>query len=200
MNFKDRAIDLLPWAIATLLIAAIVHIVSILLTPLVAPRDAYARLVDAARTARTAPGGVATFEATAPNSQPLPFEDPMMAEGVCLFDLSKGPLHLRTTVDVDGDDYLGISFHSASGVIFHAMTDRASIKGKVDIVVGNAHQIAELEADDSEDAPPQEIRLTAPSSRGFAMIRALAKRPSDYERARSSVEAIVCDIFQPRAP
>jgi uncharacterized membrane protein len=196
MTFKDRALDLLPWALAALLIAAIVHIVSVLLMPSVAPRDAYARLLEGAKTAQTTSGGVVVFDPAGANAPPLPFEDPAMAEGVCLFDLSKGPLHLRASVDIDDDDYLGISFHSAAGAIFHAMTDRASIKGKIDIVVGDARQIEELEADDVEDSPPQEIRLTSPSSHGFALIRALSKRPSDFERAKSSVQAVSCELLQ----
>ncbi len=196
MTFKDRALDLLPWALAVLLIAAIVHIVSVLLMPSVAPRDAYARLSEEAKTAQTTPGGVVMFETAGANAPPLPFEDPAMAEGACLFDLSKGPLHLRASVDIDDDNYLGISFHSAAGAIFHAMTDRASIKGKIDIIVGNSRQIDDLEADDVEDSPPQEIRLTSPSSRGFVLIRALSKRPSDAERAKSSVQAVSCELLQ----
>ena len=132
------------------------------------------------------------FDPPAPGPQLLPFEDPAMAEGVCLFDLAKGPLHLRA--DVDSEDYLGLSFHDPSGAIFHSMTDRASNKGKIDIIVGDARQIEEMEASDSDETPPQETRLTAPSPLGFVLIRALAKRPSDYERARASVEAVSCEI------
>ncbi len=201
MTLKDRAFGTLPWAIAALLIAGVVHIVSVLLTPFVAPRDAYARLLDAAKadrpaTAAAVRNGVMLLDQTAPGARLLPFEDPAMAEGVCLFDLGKGPLHLR--VDADGEDYLGLSFHRASGAIFHAMTDHASNKGKIDIVVANARQIEEMEADDSDEAPPQETRLAAPSPLGFVLIRALAKRPSDYQRARASVEAVSCEIMRPQ--
>jgi uncharacterized membrane protein len=201
MTLKDRAFDILPWAIAALLIAGVVHIVSVLLTPLVAPRDAYASLRKAVETngpaiAKAAQNGVALLAPMTPDAQLLPFEDPAMVEGVCLFDLAKGPLHLLA--NVDGDDYFGLSFHSASGAIFHAMTDRASNKGKIDIVVGDARQIEDLEADDSDDAPLQETRLTAPSPLGVVLIRALAKRPSDYERARTVVEAVSCEAMTPQ--
>jgi hypothetical protein len=60
--------------------------------------------------------------------------------------------------------------------------------------VGDARQIEELETNDSDQTPPQETRLTAPAPLGFVLIRALAKRPSDYERARASVAAITCEI------
>jgi uncharacterized membrane protein len=193
MKLADRATGLLPWALAVLLIAGVVHIVSVLLMPLVAPRHAYARLLEAAKSdAETARNGVMLFDPPAPGPQLLPFEDPAMAEGVCLFDVAKGPLRLRA--DIDSDDYLGFSFHDPSGAIFHSITDRASNKGKIDIVVGDARQIEEMEAGDSDGTPPPETRLTAPSPRGFVLIRALAKRPLDYERARASVEAVSCEI------
>jgi uncharacterized membrane protein len=196
MKLADQATGLAPWVIAALLVAGVVHIVSVLLTPLVAPRTAYARLLDADKPDRSAnveaSRGVLLFDPPTPGSQLLPFEDPAMAEGACLFDLARGPLHLRA--DVDSEDYLGLSFHDSSGAVFHAMTDRASNKGKIDIVVGDAGQIEDMEAGDSDEAPPSETRLAAPSPRGFVLIRALAKRPSDYQRARASVEAVSCEV------
>jgi uncharacterized membrane protein len=197
MTLRDRAFDLLPWAIAMLLIAAIVHLVSVLLIPIVAPRDAYARLLEAAKSAQAAPGGALLLSATEGGVVPLPFEDPAMAEGACLFDLSKGLLHVRAAVDGEEDNFLGLSFHNAGGAIFHAMTDRASIKGKIDVVLGDARQIEELEADDADEPPPEEVRVTSPSHLGFVLIRALAKRPSDFERARSAVAAVKCDTIAP---
>lgn len=197
---KDRAFEVLPWIAAALLIAGIVHLVSVLLMPLVAPRDAYARLLEAAGTEHASPGeaarnGMMLFDPSAPGLQLLPFEDPATAEGVCLFDLANGALHLRA--DVGGDDYFGFSFHGATGAIFHAMTDHASNKGKIDIIVGDARQIEEMEANDFDELPPAETRLTAPSQFGFVLIRALAKRPSDYERARASIEAMSCESAPP---
>jgi uncharacterized membrane protein len=200
MRLKDQVIDILPWAIAMFLIAAIVHIVSVLLMPAVAPRDAYARLLEASKNAKAAPGGVLPLQAAGTSvAGPLPFEDPATSEGACLFNLSNGLLHVRASVDNEEDNYLGVSFHTAGGAIFHAMTDRASIKGKIDVIVGNARQIDEIEADDDQEAPPEQIRLTAPSQRGFVLIRSLAKRPSDFERSRSSVEAVSCETIQPPA-
>ena len=194
MTFPDRYLDYIPWAIATVLIAGIVHVVSVLLMPAVAPADALARFSAAVRTAESTPGGVALLPAIAPGAQALPFEDPAFVEGVCVFDLTKGLLRVRAAVD--GEDYLGLSFHAGAGRIFHAMTDRSAIKGKIDIVVGDASQIDALESADDEDAPAQEVRYRAPTKRGFVLIRALAKRPSDQERARQRVRGVTCETFE----
>ncbi len=199
---RDRLLNALPWMIAALLVGGIVHIVSVLLTPLVAPRDAYSRVLEAARTVlattETMPAsGVIPLSSSGPGSQVLPFEDPAAAEGACVFDLTKGPLYLHAKVN--SGDYVGLSFHSATGAIFHAMTDRSSNRGRIDIVVGDALQIEKLEADDPDDAPPRETRVASPSSRGFVLIRALAARPYDYQRARATVEAVTCEVA-PQAP
>lgn len=194
MNIQDRYLDLIPWALATILIAGIVHIVSVLLMPTVAPRDAFARLVDVASKADPAQG-VVLLPPMAPGAETLPFEDPSLAEAVCVYDLSKGLLRVRATAD--GEDFLGLSFHASAGRIYHAMTDRSAIKGKIDIVVGDARQIGALEADDEGDAPPQEVRLTAPTKRGFVLFRSLAKRASDQERARGRLATVKCERFEP---
>jgi uncharacterized membrane protein len=193
LNIPDRYLDLAPWVIATLFIAGIVHVVSVLLMPSVAPRDALARLTTYVKSAAPAEGLV-LLPQMAPGAEMLPFEDPALAEAVCVYDLAKGPLRVKTSVD--GEDYLGLSFHASAGRIYHSMTDRSAIKGKIDIVVGDARQIDALASADEGDAPPpQEVRLTAPTKRGFVLIRSFAKRPSDQERARNRLSAITCQRF-----
>ncbi len=194
MNLRDRLLDLLPWCIAALFLAGVVHIVSILLMPYLAPRDAYHRLLEAAKTQQPSSTGIVMLDATTPGDPLLPSEDPALVEGACVYDLSGGLLRLTATVD--GDNFLGISFHSALGPVFHALTDRGADKNKIEIVLGQAPQIEDLEEADPEDGPPpSETRVTAPGPRGFVLIRALAKRGSDVERARAAVNAVKCESF-----
>lgn len=193
LTLPDRYLDLIPWAAATLLIAGIVHVVSVLLMPGLAPRDALIRLTEVARAA-SSDGGVVLLAPMQPGAETLPFEDPAFAEAVCVFDLTKGLL--RVTADADNENLLGLSFHANAGRIFHAMTDRSAIKGKIDIVVGDARQIDALESAEDE-APAQEVRLTAPTKRGFVLIRSFAKSVSDQERARNRLRAVACTRFEP---
>lgn len=191
MKLTDRQLDLVPWIVATLFVAGIVHLVSVLLMPHLAPKDALSRLSEALKS----PAGVSLLAPAQPGVQVLPFQDPALVEGVCVFDLSKGVMHLRG--NVDPDEFLGLSFHGVAGRVFHAMTDRSAIKGKMDVVVGDAAQISDLESEDSDDAPPPEIRVTAPSGRGFVLIRSFVKRPSDRDRAEQQVRAVQCEVVQP---
>lgn len=190
----DRYLEFVPWATATLLVAGFVHIVSVLLLPGLAPRAALIRLTEVARAAGADSGGVVLLPPMRPGAETLPFEDPAFAEAVCVFDLGKGLL--RVTADADNENLIGLSFHAGAGRIFHAMTDRSAIKGKIDIVVGDARQIDALESAEDE-APAQEVRLTAPTKRGFVLIRSFAKTASDEERARDRLRAVSCERFQP---
>jgi len=192
LTIPDRFFEYLPWAAATLLVAGVVHIVSVLLMPAVAPRDAYARIVAAVGDAPA--NKLFILPAMAPGAEPLPFEDPAFAEAVCVYDLSKGLL--RVSANADGEDYLALSFHALAGRVYHAVTDRAAIKGKIDIVIGDARQIDALQAA-SEEASPQEVRLTAPTKRGFVLVRSFARRPSDQARARERLAAVTCERFDP---
>jgi uncharacterized membrane protein len=190
MKFFDRFLDWLPWLLATVCVAGSVHIISILLMPEVAPRNAFARLAAAARQAEATPTGVTLLPRATPGAEIMPFEDPAFAEGVCLFDLSKGMM--RVSTDADPEDLLALSFHARTGRIFHAVTDRAAIKGKIEVMIGDASQIETLESAD-EEAPPSQVRVTSPTKRGFVLIRSLVKRSSDRDRAEARLRAVTCE-------
>lgn len=192
MTVKERVVDLAPWLASALIVAGQVHLVSILLTPAVATRDAYARL-NAAVKDQPAVNGVSLLPAAEPDTQILPFSDPAMVEGVCLFDLAKGALRVKGPADAD--TLLALSFN-ADGRIFHSATDRAAINGEINIVVGDAAQIASLEEDEGDEPPATEIRLTAPARTGFVLLRSFAKRPSDRENARERLSRMSCETTQ----
>ncbi|MCX7899793.1 MAG: hypothetical protein N2444_06905 [Methylocystis sp.] len=200
-RYADILLDYLPYAIAALLVAGVVHIVSVLLMPAVAPRDALARLGDYVGRVATqgksdmAGGGLLVLlPPIKSGSDSLPFEDPAFEEAVCVYDLTNGPLRILT--NADDDELLALSFHANGGRIYHSMTDRSAIKGKIDIVVGDAAQIDALAAGDEEEGAAQEIRLTAPTKRGFVFVRSFAKRPSDHARARERLKSVLCEKFE----
>lgn len=192
MMIPDRLLNFLPWALATLMIAAMVHLVSVLLMPALAPKDAYARLASYAKAVGINEGVVALPPIT-PGAEILSFEDASFVEAACIYDLSKRPYHV--TASADGEDFFGLSFHASGGRIYHAITDRSAIKGKFDIILGNARQMEALENASDGAAPLQEVRITAPTSRGFVLLRVLAKRGSDQARLREQLKSVKCENF-----
>ena len=185
MNPRATPLGLVPWLLTMICIAGIVHICSILLMPALAAHDARARLAETAKSE-----GITVLAQPEPGKIVLPFSDPALAVGTCPFDLTRGPLHLRANAD---GSLLSLSFRDNRGRLFYSTTDRAALKGKIDILVVNAQQLDALEANDSDEQAAQELRLQAPGPTGFIIVRALAERGSDMAQARARVSAIACE-------
>jgi uncharacterized membrane protein len=186
MNLTDRLSGFMLFLLGVVFVAGVVHLVSVLAMPVVAPLDAYARLSALAR-----PGQMTLLPRALPDQQITPFEDPALVQGVCLYDLSTGPLHLEAGIEDGG--LLTLSFRTRSGRIFYAMTDQAALHGKITVRVMTEPQLEAVEAnDDDEDEPLQELRLVAPDMKGFVLVNALAAYPSERAQAEARVTSISC--------
>ena len=75
--------------VSGVLIGLVLHIVSLLAVPTLAPRDAYSRLAAFTGVNEAAALDVADAEKS------LPFLDPAFAYMACRFDVSSGPLQIR---------------------------------------------------------------------------------------------------------
>lgn len=180
------------WGLAMLSVAGIVHVASILIMPRLATRDAFARI------SVLAPANKMTLiDATTSAMSVAPFEDPSMALGACRFDLSAGPLRIRASLPPER--LLLMSFHGRFGQLFYAMNDRGATRGRLEVVVATRDQLEEIEGRDSDDEPPQELRLLSPTPEGFFIARALAERPSLKSEAQTRIMSISCQT-EIRAP
>jgi uncharacterized membrane protein len=167
-----------------LVIAIGVHIVAILASPHLAEHDAYAKVEStlAADKAQivSAPGGENTW---------LPRPDPAAAVATCAFDLRNGPMHVSAKT---GPLFLSFSFHKESGGVFFAVTDRAAVRGELEIVAMTARQLDEARAAEDENEPSRDVRIVAPEQRGFVIVRVVAPTPSQRPQAEESAKAVSC--------
>ena len=170
-----------------LLVAALTHLVAILLIPHVATEDSYHVLA-----ARSGLNKTTMLASSRPGDRLIPFRDPATVQGVCFFDVSKAPVRVKTRVE-DGR-LLTLSFRTSEGKVFYSMTDRAAYKDTIDIRLVTADQLATIEdADASTDAgPPTELRLKVPEARGLMVATALVALPSERHDAETRIEAITC--------
>jgi uncharacterized membrane protein len=129
------------------------------------------------------------------------FSDPFAAIALCRFDLKQGPLRLRASAD--GDRPLSVSVRLADGTVIYSASDRHTPGGRFNIVIvtqaqADAEDAARERAeDDSGEAPKSaedELRLISPGKTGFAVVRTLALRESDYEKAAASLDAVACSM------
>jgi len=190
MSRLDRFFAVLLWVLGVLFVAGIVHVVAIFALPDLEPKDAFGRLSALAQPAR-----LTVLPPPRPGAEVMPFADPAVAQGVCLFDLSQGAVRLQGKVE--RDRLLTLSFRTPAGEVFYSMTDRAAQHGRIDVLLLSPAQLEALETEaDDEDEPPQELRLVAPSRRGIIFVTSLAALPSERPEAEERIKAISCDVEQ----
>ncbi len=186
MSIMDRLLGALVYVVAILIIAGAVHIVSILAMPYLATRDAFARLGEVAEANR-----FTLLPQSRPGAEPAPFSDPATLMGVCRFNIADGPVRLRADLsNVDG--LLTYSFHDRFGATFYGMTDRSSLRGRIDVLLLTQGQLESVEALDPEDELPQDLRLQPPEREGFVLIRSLIVERGDAEGARRRLATVTC--------
>jgi uncharacterized membrane protein len=167
-----------------LVLAAGVHIVSILATPHLAENDAFAKVkstltADKAQIV-SAPGSASTW---------MPLPDPAVAVAACAFDLRDGPMRVSAST---GPNLLSFSFHKESGGVFFAVTDRAAVRGELEIVAMTARQLDEARAAEDENEPSRDVRIVAPEEQGFVIVRVAAPTASQRPQAEESAKAVSC--------
>ena len=181
----DVVLGIVPFVLSIAVVAGIVHIVSIFAMPRVASRDAFTRVAALVPLDRTT---VLPDELRAS----LPFEDPATVPAACRYDLAQGPLHL--TGNMAPDMLMVFSFHGRHGQVYYSMTDRGASRGRLDVLVLNQEQLDDVEARDSGDELPQELRILSPAREGFVLVRALAEQPGDAPEARRRLASLGCAL------
>ena len=183
----DRAalFRLAPFAAGALIVAGIVHIATILALPQVSGKNAAQRLLAA--------GPVNTLEtlATAPSEADplLPFADPAAVTAVCRFDIEDGPVRLRVPT---GESFLSVVILSPTGRVLLALTDRAATRRLLNLVLLTAEQQRQIESQDPDDEPVQELRVRLAATTGVAVIRTLALREADRRPAAAALARASC--------
>jgi len=167
-----------------LVLAVGVHIVSILAMPHLAEHDAFSK-IEPTLTANnaqiiSAPGADETW---------IPLPDPAMAVAACAFDLRDGPIRVSAKT---GANLLSFSFHQQSGGVFFAVTDRAAVRGELEIVAMTARQLDEARAAEDENEPSRDVRIVSPEQQGFVVVRVAAPTPSQRPQAEAAAKAVSC--------
>ena len=169
-----------------LVLAAAVHIAIILAVPRFAEQDPFSRLQDtmAAENAQlvSAPGGGPTW---------MPQPDPAVAVAACAFDLQDGPVRVSTRT---GPLFQSISLHAKGGGVFYALTDRAAVRGELELVVMTRRQLDEALAQDDESDPSRDVRIVAPRRQGLVIVRVAAPLRSLRAQAEEAAKTVSCVI------
>lgn len=172
----------LLFAAFTVVLGAIAHIVSILAMPALAERNAYARLSE-----RMESNVMTLLPDPTPQQHPLPMMDPAFISAVCLYDLSQAPLKVRVPAT---SDYTSVSFYTADGLAFYALSDQAA--GKViELDLMTPSQKAAL-PEDEEITAADRLVIESPALEGIVAVRAFVRERGMRDLVRRQLEAATC--------
>lgn len=165
-----------------LVLAGLVHLISILAMPFLAEQDAYRRL------SRERPvNEMVLLPDTTPAGGALPMLDPAFIHAVCVYNLSKQPLKVRVPATAD---YTSVSFYTARGVGFYALSDQAA--GRViELDLMTLAQRAAM-PEDEEITAADRLVVASPSTTGIVLVRAFSRDRDMREVVRRQLEAATC--------
>lgn len=175
---------------SVLVLAGIVHLVSILTMPALAQRSAFQRLSAIAGVNQMQLLPAATAEGAA-----LPMADPAFVTAVCLYDLEDHSLKIRVPATLD---YTSVSFYTQYGASFYALSDQATAHG-IELELLSPAQRAAL-PEDEEITAADRLIVESPSMRGLVLVRAFARHPDLRDTVRQQLEAASCAPSAPPGP
>lgn len=174
--------------LAGLILAGIVHIVTILAIPALSRQDA-------SHAYRELGGEGHAEPVLAPgNARGLPAlseADPNTITAVCSYDLSAGPVRV---VARTGTLPLGLTLHRQGGGVLYAITDRAAIRGMLEFLVMTEAQRDERIAADEEGETSRELRIVSDTEQGLIVARVLLRLPSDRADAEALATGVACGL------
>ncbi|RYE35381.1 MAG: hypothetical protein EOP23_01205 [Hyphomicrobiales bacterium] len=174
--------------LAGLILAGIVHIVTILAVPALS-------LHDAGHAYRELGGEGHAEPIPAPgNARGVPAlreADPNVVTAICNYDLAAGPMRV---VARTGTLPLGLTLHRQGGGVLYAITDRAAIRGTLEFLVMTEAQRDERIAADEEGETSRELRIVSDTEQGLIVARVLMPLPSDRADAEALATGVACGL------
>ena len=187
-NWTGTVVAVLHTAALAFLIAVIVHIAIVLLVPRYAPVDAWAKLSAVTRpwnfTEIAVPAGA---EGSGPAIQTG--LDPRFGVVACRFDLAEGPVSIVGAGDVP---FWSLAVFDRRGQNIYSLNDRTAISGRLDLVVLNATQRAQLRENPVEGLDSS-ILVRTDMGEGFVLVRALAPDETWTPAVRAFLRGATCE-------
>jgi len=187
-RLRSSFVRLVMTTLAGLILAAIVHIVTILAVPALSLHDAAHAYRELGTNGRAelipAPGqarGVPTLREA----------DPDVVTAICSYDLSNGPMRV---VARTGALPLGLTLHRQGGGVIYAITDRAAIRGVLEFLVMTEAQRDERIAADEDGETSRELRVVSDTDQGLIVVRVLVRLPSDKADAEALATGVECGM------
>jgi uncharacterized membrane protein len=165
------------------MLAGIIHIVTVLLVPYFATNDAWAEMRRFGRA-----GTFHTLPLAEAGSEPLSGLDPRMLHAVCRFSLADGPV--RITASLPGD-FWSLAVFDRRGRNAYSINDRSADDAEIDLAVITPVQMAQLRQDPPESLETA-IVIELPITEGMVLLRLFVGDETMLPQARAALETADC--------
>jgi uncharacterized membrane protein len=168
-------------------LGGLIHIVAVLTLPILAPKNAHARLA-ALGPANT----MIQLPPAAPGKQVMPMMAPDVYYAMCRYDLAEGPVRLKARI---GDDLWLIAFYTPEGENFYTVAGADMKRAELNLVIASTDQTVEEAGVDAPETSDEVVVVNSPVSEGIALIRAPLAGPSRAGQAASALQATFCGPY-----
>jgi uncharacterized membrane protein len=175
------------WALAGLLLGAIIHVVVILTIPRVAERDVWSKI-----TAMDALEKVALIdvpEIGQPNSFDL---DPLLLYAVCRMNIADGPGALEGDLPAT---FWSIAVYEPGGTIIYSTTNRAASGRRVNLGIFNPAQ-TRLLAEQQIEIEEGLLIVESPGDDVFVLVRLWPQYGALATRYAEALSALTCRVVR----
>ena len=176
----------LLFAVGGIMLAGIIHIVSVLQVPAFAPQDTWSRIADIApldRFLRIKADGE-------DDAVRIPMLDPMMEHAVCRYSLETGAVRMRATLP---DTYWSVALYNRRGENIFSINDRAVATKDLDMLVLTPDQLAII-----RENPPEELQdiliIETDDMQGFALLHVFNGDTTMTPEIHAGLDAARCEI------
>ena len=166
-----------------LMLAGIIHIVTVLLVPHYAVNDAWAEMRSLGRA-----GTFHTIPLSEAGSGSLTSLDPRVLHAVCRFSLEDGPVRITAALL---SDYWSIAIFDRRGRNAYSVNDRAADGSELDLTVITPVQMAQIRQNPPESMDSS-IVIELPISEGFALIRAFVADETMLPQVEAALDTADC--------
>ncbi|GAA0772635.1 hypothetical protein E1180_02375 [Roseibium denhamense] len=169
--------------LATLCLAAIIHILVVLSIPQNVQHSAYDNI--------SGYGPDRQFNLlpdTRPGQEPLPDLDPAMKHAACRFDLQNGPVLFDARIPVP---FWSIGLFNSSGETIYSLNNRTAGAERLSMLVLTPEQLSILRENPPENLD-ELIVLEVEQTSGFGLLRAFVPHPSKADSIDDALTEASC--------
>ena len=170
-----------------LVLGGVIHILTVLLIPSYASKDAWATLASQGKAWET-------FVVSLPGADSetkLASTDPSFGIAACRFNLGESPLMVRTEGFLP---FWSVALFDRQGRNSYSFNDRTAIERKLFLLVVNPVQMAQLRRNPPEEAE-RAVLVESDIQEGFVLIRAFQDMPSRAEAVREFLSKTSCEKY-----